>query len=54
VGVYDVSRTWGSNKAVLARNGQTLASLSEDMDLDITGVGLIFAFDASRGWQIAL
>lgn len=50
VGVQNSS---GTTTAVIARNGQNIMSLAEDMTLDRLSVGITMMYaDATRGWVI--
>lgn len=50
VGVQNSS---GTTTAVIARNGQNIMSLAEDMTLDRLSAGITLMYaDATRGWVI--
>lgn len=50
VGVQNSS---GTTTAAIARNGQNIMSLAEDMTLDRLSVGITMMYaDATRGWVI--
>ena len=52
VGVVNAS---GTATAVIARNGQNIMSLAENMTINSIGVSLSLTYaDATRGWVIAL
>lgn len=50
VGVQNSS---GTTTATIARNGQNIMSLSEDMTLDVANAGITLMYsDATRGWVL--
>lgn len=53
VALFDPYGTWGSNPPTVARNGQRIMGLLENMVLDVQHLSLELLFvDTSRGWVI--
>ena len=53
VRVLDPKGTWGTNKCVIARNGNKIAGFSSDLELTVSGdsVELVF-YSATSDWRI--
>lgn len=49
----DMAGTWGSNNLILARNGNKIMTLSEDMTVAISNMGFGIVYTgATNGWRI--
>src|SRR5262245_6983041 len=51
VEVADPTGSWQTNNLTVARNGQTIENLSQDMTMDLNRARVIFAFDGST-WRV--
>jgi len=50
--LYDVGGTFDINKLTIARNGNTIMDLAEDMDVTTRYARLQLMFDVTRGWRL--
>lgn len=48
--IADAKDTFGTNNCIVARNGATIDGLAEDMNIDITGVSVMFIWGGTT-WQ---
>lgn len=49
--IADGANTWGTNNLTIARNGQTIGGLAEDMVCDVSGVTIRLVFNGST-WRV--
>jgi hypothetical protein len=49
--VADAGAAWGTNNLTVARNGETIGDLAEDLICDITGASVQFVYDGST-WEV--
>jgi hypothetical protein len=49
--VADSGSFWGTNNLTVARNGETIGGLAEDLICDITGASVQFVYDGST-WEV--
>lgn len=49
--IADGANTWGTNNLTIARNGQTIGALAEDMICDISGVNIRLIFNGTT-WRV--
>jgi hypothetical protein len=51
--IADVAGTFGTNNLVVARNGEKIMGLSENMNLNIANASVTFAYsNATFGWRL--
>jgi hypothetical protein len=53
INFLDANKTWATNNLVLQRNGQTIESLAENLNCDISGFSFSLTYvGGSIGWRV--